>query len=122
MCAVEVRAGHPFHMHDAIYAQPGALRLVTRGQGAAIEAAAERIARAQHVWVTGVGSSWHAALVGELLFARVGKLGPKARAVNAFELVHSWPEAGAGAAVVALTHRGSNRDVAQALGHAKAGG
>src|SRR5262249_39306913 len=25
------RTGHPYHMHDAIYAQPGALRLVARG-------------------------------------------------------------------------------------------
>jgi glucosamine--fructose-6-phosphate aminotransferase (isomerizing) len=109
-------------MHDAIYAQPGALRLVTRGQGVVIGAAAGKIAQAPHVWVTGVGSSWHAALVGELLFAQVGKLGPKARAVHAFELVHSWPEPGAGAAVVALTHRGGNRDVVQALTRAKASG
>src|SRR3989442_1572543 len=38
------RAGHPYHMHDAIYAQPGALRLVTRGQGAEIAAAAAMLA------------------------------------------------------------------------------
>jgi hypothetical protein len=25
-----MRTEHPFHMHDAIYAQPGALRLVPR--------------------------------------------------------------------------------------------
>jgi len=30
-------------LHDAIYAQPGALRLVARGQGDAIEAAAMRL-------------------------------------------------------------------------------
>ena len=31
----DARSAHPFHMHDAIYAQPGALRLLTRGQGSA---------------------------------------------------------------------------------------
>ena len=72
------RAGHPYYMHDAIYAQPGALRLVTRGQGAAIEAAAARLRELDHLLLTGVGTSWHAALVGELLFARLGGLGLRA--------------------------------------------
>jgi glucosamine--fructose-6-phosphate aminotransferase (isomerizing) len=74
------------------------------------------------VWLTGVGSSWHAALVGELLFARVGRLGARARAAHAFELVHSWPALDAGAAVVAITHRGSHRDVAEAITRAKSTG
>jgi len=63
------RTGHPYYMHDAIYAQPGALRLVSRGQGAAIEAAAARLREMDRVLLTGVGTSWHAALVAELLFA-----------------------------------------------------
>src|SRR5207247_7084942 len=58
------RSGHPYHMHDAIYAQPGALRLLTRGQSATLTAAAAALAGAPHVWLTGVGSSWHAALAG----------------------------------------------------------
>ena len=37
------RSGHPYHMHDAIYAQPGALRLVARGQAERIEGAALRL-------------------------------------------------------------------------------
>ena len=51
------RAGHPYHMHDAIYAQPGALRLVARGQGDAIEAAATRLRELDRVLLTGVGTS-----------------------------------------------------------------
>jgi glutamine---fructose-6-phosphate transaminase (isomerizing) len=118
----EVRAGHPFHMHDAIYAQPGALRLVTRGQGGVLAAAAAKLAAAPHVWVTGVGSSWHAALVGELLFAGVGKLGARVHAAHAFELNHSWPDLGDGAAVVAVTHRGTQRDVAEVVARARSRG
>ena len=34
------RSGHPYHMHDAIYTQPGALRLLLRGQGEALAKAA----------------------------------------------------------------------------------
>ena len=69
------RAGHPYHMHDAIYAQPGALRLVGRGNESALAAAATALSTASHVVVTGTGSSWHAALIGALLLARVGRLG-----------------------------------------------
>jgi glucosamine--fructose-6-phosphate aminotransferase (isomerizing) len=108
-------------MHDAIYAQPGALRLVTRGQGAVLAAAAARLAAAPHVWLTGLGSSWHAALAGEALLARVGGLGPRVRAIDAFELAEYGASADTGA-VVAVTHRGANRYVAAVLSRARAAG
>src|SRR5438132_328388 len=63
------RAGHPYYMHDAIYAQPGALRLVTRGQGDLIDGAASRLSGMDRVLLSGIGTSWHATLVGELLLA-----------------------------------------------------
>ena len=117
-----MRAGHPYHMHDAFYAQPGALRLLTRGQDGLLAAAAARLAEAPYVWLAGIGSSWHAALVGELLLARVGRLGPRARAVHGFELVHSWPDLGRGAALVAVTHRGGSRDITEAVARARGSG
>jgi len=120
MSSISPRPGHPFHMYDAIYAQPGALRLLTRGQGPALTAAASQLADASTVWLTGVGSSWHAALAGELLFARVGKLGARARAVHAFDLVEYGPEPSG--AVVAITHRGSNPHVTSALARGRAAG
>jgi glucosamine--fructose-6-phosphate aminotransferase (isomerizing) len=115
------RTGHPYYMHDAIYAQPGALRLVARGQGDAIEAAALRLRGLDHVLLTGVGTSWHAALVGELLFARLGGLGLKARAFHAFELASYWPEAVGRAGVVVLSHGGTRRYSREALKRVKAG-
>lgn len=115
------RPGHPYHMHDAIYAQPGALRLVTRGQGAVLAAAAARLRAAPHVWLAGLGSSWHAALVGEALLARVGGLGPRARAIDAFDLAE-YGSLAEGAAVLAVTHRGANRSVAAVLSRAHAAG
>ena len=116
------RTGHPYYMHDAIYAQPGALRLVARGQGDAIEAAALRLRGLDHVLLTGVGTSWHAALVGELLFARLGGLALKARAFHAFELASYWPEAVGRAGVIALSHGGTRRYSREALTRVKAGG
>jgi glutamine---fructose-6-phosphate transaminase (isomerizing) len=114
MSSTPPRPGHPYYMHDAIYAQPGALRLLTRGQEATLAAAAAPLSEAEHVWVTGVGSSWHVALVGELLLAQVGRLGRRARALHAFDLTEYGPDP-AGAAVVAITHRGANRYARAAL-------
>src|SRR5262249_37310915 len=116
------RTGHPYHMHDAIYAQPGALRLVARGQGDAIEAAALRLRGLDHVLLTGVGTSWHAALIGELLFARLGGLGLKARAFHAFELAGYWPQLLGPTGVVVLSHGGTRRYSREALQRVKAGG
>lgn len=121
MASSPPRPGHPYHMYDAIYAQPGALRLVTRGQGVELAAAAARLTAAPHVWLAGLGSSWHAALVGEALLARIGGLGPRVRAIDAFELAEYGSAADTGA-VVAVTHRGADRHVATALSRAAAAG
>jgi len=119
MSSTSPRPGHPYHMHDAIYAQPGALRLVTRGQAGVLAAAAASLSEAEHVWVTGVGSSWHVALLGELLLAQVGGLGRRVRALHAFDLTEYRPDP---AAVVAITHRGANRYALAALERGRAGG
>ncbi|HEV8585326.1 MAG TPA: SIS domain-containing protein, partial [Methylomirabilota bacterium] len=101
------RAAHPYFMHDAIYAQPGALRLVDRVNEGALGAAAAAVRGAGRVWLAGVGSSWHAALVGEHWLAGLGKCGAAARAVIATEWTAHGPAPEAGDALVALSHRGS---------------
>ena len=94
-------------MHDAIYAQPGALRLVGRGNEAALAAAASELAKASHVLVAGTGSSWHAALCGVTLLAGRGRLGARVRAAFTADVVDYGPPPEAGAAVVAVSHRGT---------------
>jgi glucosamine--fructose-6-phosphate aminotransferase (isomerizing) len=116
------RTGHPYYMHDAIYAQPGALRLVTRGQEATFAAAAERLRAMERVLLSGIGTSWHATLVGELLFAHVGRLGHRVRAFHSFEFKNSWPEPDPRTGVVVVSHRGTKRFSLEALAKAKAGG
>jgi len=108
------RAAHPYYMHDAIYAQPGALRLLERGNDAVLTGAAGALRGASRVWLAGVGSSWHAALVGEHLLATVGGLAARARAVVTSEWLAYGPVPEAGEIVVAITHRGS-RVTADAL-------
>ena len=117
-----VRTGHPFHMHDAIYAQPGALRLAGRGNETAIADTAARLRGLERVLLSGIGTSWHAALVGELLLARAGRLGYRARAFQSFELVAYWPPADARTGVIVVSHRGSPRYSREALEQAKRSG
>jgi glucosamine--fructose-6-phosphate aminotransferase (isomerizing) len=116
------RAGHPFHMHDAIYAQPGALRLVTRGNSEVLATASERLRGMDRLILTGVGTSWHAALVGELLFAHIGRFGARARALSSFELAGYWPAPDARTAVLLVSHRGTNQSSRDALARARTGG
>ena len=116
------RAGHPYYMHDAIYAQPGALRLVTRGQGDLIDGAASRLSGMDRVLLSGIGTSWHATLVGELLLAHAGRLGHRVRAFHSFEFKSYWPDPDARTGVVVVSHRGSKRYSVEALAKARAGG
>ena len=116
------RTGHPYHMHDAIYAQPGALRLVTRGQDAVLDAAAARLEAAPRVLIAGIGSSWYVALVAEWLLSHGAGLGHRVRAIPAFDLAAYGPAPGADTTVVVVSHSGSNRFVREALTQAKAGG
>jgi len=114
------RAGHPYYMHDAIYAQPGALRLVLRENGDAIADTVARLRAMDHVLLSGIGTSWHATLVGELLLAHAGRLGHRVRAFHSFEFASYWPAAGARTGVVVVSHRGTKRFSLEALQKAKA--
>jgi glucosamine--fructose-6-phosphate aminotransferase (isomerizing) len=109
-------------MHDAIYAQPGALRLVTRGNEAALDGASTRLRGMERVLLSGIGTSWHACLVGELLLAHIGGLGHRVRAFHSFELTSYWPEFDDKTGVVVVSHRGTKRYSHEALDKAKATG
>jgi glucosamine--fructose-6-phosphate aminotransferase (isomerizing) len=115
------RAGHPYHMHDAIYAQPGALRLVGRGNEAALAGATAALSKAAHVVLAGTGSSWHAALAAAVVLGREGRLGGRVRAAFAGELVDYGAPPDAGTVLVAVTHRGTPSVVAAAAAARRAG-
>jgi len=116
------RSGHPYHMHDAIYAQPGALRLVLRGNADALRGAAARLRQVERTILSGIGTSWHATLVGELLLAHVGRLGHRVRAFHSFDLAGYWPTLESETGVIVVSHRGTKRYSLEALARAKAEG
>jgi glucosamine--fructose-6-phosphate aminotransferase (isomerizing) len=109
-------------MHDAIYAQPGALRLVARDNAEALATAVARLGATRQIALAGIGTSWHAALVGEVLLASAGQFGHRARAYHSFELVNTWPQLDRDTGVIVVSHRGTKRYSLEAVQRAKAGG
>jgi len=108
-------------MHDAILAQPEAFaRVVGRNEEAAGRFARE-VAGSNRLFLAGLGTSRHAARVGEHLMRAYGG-GVDAHAVNSFDLALYGPELNEEDCVVAVSHRGSKRYTALALERAREAG
>ncbi len=118
MTTLAPRDRHPYFMYDAIVAQPDAIRSVISTQKARCAEVAEVLSRKRRIYVVGIGTSWHAALVG----ASIMDAGPEAFAWNSFEFCVSPPRVTADDAVIVVSHRGTKRssydalDVANSLG------
>ena len=114
------RAEHPYYMHDAIMGQPAALEAILEAAGGPFEEAAESITEADRVYVTGMGTSLHAATVGRYLLEHA--LGPEAdlRVASAFELAMRGKFSKADAVII-VSHRGWKRYAARVVELAKAG-
>ena len=105
-------------MYDAIIAQPDAIRSVISTQQGRCAEVAKILSQKRRIYVVGIGTSWHAALVG----ASIMDAGPEAFAWNSFEFCVSPPRVTADDAVIVISHRGTKRssydalDVANSLG------
>src|SRR5215210_899809 len=114
----EQRDSHPYHMHDAILAQPEAfVRAIERNRDA-VDEFASLIASCERIFLAGIGTSHHASLVGEHLMRAYGG-GPDVRAVHSFDLALYGPEMRPEDCVVAVSHRGAKRYTALALEKAR---
>jgi glucosamine--fructose-6-phosphate aminotransferase (isomerizing) len=101
-------------MHDAILVQPGAfVRAVGRNEEGA-EKFAHEVAGSSRLFLAGLGTSHHAAQVGEYLLRAYGG-GVHAHAVHSFDLALYGPELTPEDCVIAVSHRGSKRYTARAL-------
>ena len=112
------RDQHPYFMYDAIAAQPDAIHAVITTQKELCAEVAEVLAQKRRIYVVGIGTSWHAALVG----ASIMDAGPEAFPCNSFEFCVSPPRVTTDDAVIVISHRGTKRssydalDVANGLG------
>jgi glucosamine--fructose-6-phosphate aminotransferase (isomerizing) len=93
-------------MYRTMHRQPAELRrILTAGWGPAAQAA-DLVAPARRVFLVGIGTSYHAALVGEWLFRAAGS---EAQAVMSFDFA-TYPDIyplETGDAVVVLAHSGT---------------
>ncbi len=117
----ERRERHPYHMHDGILAQPEAfVRAVERNEAAA-EGFAREAAGSSRLFLAGLGTSHHAAQVGEhLMHAYGGRV--DVHAIQSFDLALYGPVLSSEDCVIAVSHRGSKRYTARALERAREAG
>ena len=115
------RTTHPYYMYDAILGQPDAFaRVIDRVDGTAAALTA-RLAGAARVFLVGIGTSYHAAQIGEYLMRAYGADLP-VQAVHAFEFALYGPPLGPRDAVVGVSHRGTKRYTGAALARARLAG
>jgi len=115
------RTRHPFHMHEAIVAQPEAFAHTLERNAAAVEELAAEISSCERLFLVGIGTSHHAARVGEQLF-RVYGGGLDARALHSFDFALYGPDLAREDCVVAVSHRGTKRYTGLALERAREAG
>jgi glutamine---fructose-6-phosphate transaminase (isomerizing) len=117
----EPRRAHPYHLYDAIQAQPTLIEQVL-SRRKAVTRAADAIADKERIMFVGIGTSLHVALIAEDWAKQLtgGRL--LARAEQSFELVH-YPIAFSSAdAVIVITHTGTTTHSIEALRLARAEG
>ena len=111
MAAADARTGHPYKMHDMMQSQPSAIAELLRRERPKIAEVAQRLAGCRRIWVVGIGTSWHAAMIAERMLAS----GPEASACNSFEFTASPPRLDPRDACIVLSHRGTKRASYEAL-------
>jgi glucosamine--fructose-6-phosphate aminotransferase (isomerizing) len=110
----ERRDRHPFHMYDAIFAQPGEFVRVLQENWTAVDEFATGASSCERLFLVGIGTSYHAARVGEYLLREYGG-GLDVRAIHAFDFALYGPDLAPGDCVVGVSHRGTKRYTARAL-------
>jgi len=108
-------------MYQTMHRQPADLRRLLEGGWGPAQEAADLLSPATRVFIVGVGTSYHAALVGEWLFRAVGK---DARAVLSYDFA-VYPALyplRADDAVIVMAHSGTKTYTMRALERARADG
>jgi len=116
------RASHPYHMHDAIREQPDRIAQWLRTEREGAERAADAAASRKRLVLVGIGTSFHAAQVGEHFVRHLTGGRERALAEQSFELVHYPVGLTSEDALIAISHRGWKNYSVQALQAARAAG
>jgi glucosamine--fructose-6-phosphate aminotransferase (isomerizing) len=109
-------------MYEAIQAQPALVSEVLQANASHVADAAELLGRLQKLYLCGIGTSFHAAHVGEYLLRILAGDQPPARAVHSFEFACYPLPVREGTGVLVVSHRGTKNFSLQALDRANGHG
>ena len=122
MTQQEVRQGHPYLMYDAIMRQPEAMEDMLTKHSNSVQAVAAELAKKRRLYLVGIGTSWHAALVAGHWFRKFSGSGPVVEVRHSFEFCSYPPSLGAEDGVIVISHRGTKTYSYLALEMAKSSG
>lgn len=117
----EFRTSHPYHLYEAVLAQPMLIEKVL-SRRASIEAVADAVAAKPRLVFVGIGTSLHAARLGELWTREFTAGRFRAQFEQSFEFLHHPFALDAQDAVVVFTHTGTSSASVEAIRRAKSSG
>ena len=103
----DTRSAHPYHLYDAIQAQPALIERVFANR-AAIERAADAVAEKDRLTFVGIGTSLHAAQIAADWMREFSSGRHPAHFGQSFELLHHPIAFTPRDAVVIITHTGTS--------------
>jgi glucosamine--fructose-6-phosphate aminotransferase (isomerizing) len=115
------RSAHPYHLYEAIQAQPVLIEKIL-ARRTAIERAADAIAEKERITFVGIGTSLHAAQIAECWMGEITDGRFLARSEQSFELVEHPIAFSRNDAVIIITHTGTTTFSIEALRAARAAG
>lgn len=116
------RTQHPFHLYDAIHAQPAVVRRMLTEQSGLVAEAARAAAKKDRLWIAGIGTSLHTAQIAEHFFRHLTGGRAIVRAEQSFEFIRYPHAIGSGDAVIVLSHTGGTTFSIEALEFARRSG
>ncbi len=117
-----MRTGHPYAMYDAIREQPERVARVLRKQAENISRAAEAAAARRRITFAGIGSSYHAAQMGQFFLRHLTAGRIAAGLEQSFELAHYPLRFSEDDCVILVSHRGTGNYTALAMRAAQKAG
>ncbi len=102
-----VRDSHPYFMYDAIVDQPRAMADMLRIHSIHAQEAAAAIVKKRRLYLVGIGTSWHAALVARDRLRRLAPASLEVQAWHSFEFCGYPPSLSKEDAVIVISHRGT---------------
>ncbi len=102
-------------MHDAIHEQPAQIEHALKANLERARSVAQLLAEKKRIYLVGIGTSLHAAIVAEYMFRLLSERRVEAHAIHSFEFVNYPPQVGPECGIIVISHRGSKNYSAHAV-------